>query len=459
MLVDATKGIQAQTVSHYNRALLSDLTMIPALNKIDVSFAKPDEVISQMKELFAFDKEEIFHISAKTGHNVPVLLDKLVELIPPPPAANSEKPFEAVVFDSWHVPNDGVVSLICVRNGEIQVADKIKFFRSPEKVFEVRKLGVFHPDETQTDRLSTGQIGFLSAFVHDLSQVQLGDLIFKETDQIADDYQPESLIPRPKQMVYASLFPYDQKDLPNLKQAIKKIHLTDKSVEIEPDMNQALGAGFRLGFQGLLHMDVFSQRLDFEFDAPVVLTSPSVSYKVKIKGQKNIKTYGGDSVYVRSAFKLPERGIIERIDEPMIKASIMVPNQYIEQLDALTRERRGVKLQTKFIDQNTVLMENRYPLSEVITDFLDVLKHMTSGYASFDYEEDGWQAVEVVVLTFTINKEPLDELTIIVPKSRSKELARLYCQRIKKSLKQQVSLRLDTLLFKPISYRRKQNPS
>lgn len=324
LLVDASKGIQAQTISHFNRALLSDLSMVPVLNKIDVSFAKPDLVIDQMKELFAFDRDEIFQISAKTGQNVPILLDKVVELIPPPPAANQEKPFEALIFDSWHVANEGVFSLVCVRNGELRVGDKIKFFQSPEKVFEVQKLGIFHPDETQTDRLSTGQIGFVSAFVHDLNQVQLGDLIFKEADPIPADYKPESLILKPKQMVYASLFPYDQKDLPNLKQAIKKIHLTDKSVEIEQDMNQALGAGFRLGFQGLLHMSVFGQRLDQEFDAPVVLTSPSVAYKVKLKGAKNIKAYGGEYVYVRSAFKLPDQGIIERVDEPMIKVRMSI---------------------------------------------------------------------------------------------------------------------------------------
>lgn len=203
--MDATKGIQAQTISHFNRALLTELSMIATLNKIDVPFAKPDQVIEQMKELFAFDREEIFQISAKTGHNVPILLDKVVELIPPPPSPNSERPFEAVVFDSWHVTNEGVHSLICVRNGEIRVSDKIKFFQSPEKIFEVQKLGVFHPNETLTECLSTGQIGYLTAFVHDLNQVQLGDLIFKEADTIPADYKPESLIPPPKQMVYASL--------------------------------------------------------------------------------------------------------------------------------------------------------------------------------------------------------------------------------------------------------------
>lgn len=242
--------------------------MIPVINKIDVSFAKPNEVITQMKEIFAFEKDEIFLISAKTGEGISLILDKICELIPAPTQCEVNKRFEALVFDSWHVPNDGVISLISVRNGEIRVGDKIKFFQNQEKTFEVRSLGIFHPDECQVNALYTGQIGFVSAYVHDLNLIQLGDLVFKESDPIPADYKIENAISRPKQMVYAGLFPYDQKDAVNLKQAIKKIHLTDKSVEIEPDMNQALGAGFRLGFNGLLHMDVFSQRLDIEFDAP-----------------------------------------------------------------------------------------------------------------------------------------------------------------------------------------------
>ena len=412
--------------------------MIPVLNKIDVSFSKPKEVIEQMKEIFAFDKEEIFQISAKTGENVPVLLDKIVELIPPPPPNELNKPFEAIVFDSWHLANDGVLCLINVRNGQILVGDKIKFFQDPSKVFEVRKLAIFHPDEVQVDSLQTGQFGIVTAFIHDLNFVQLGDILFKEQDTFPDDYQ--NLIPPTKQMVYASFFPYDPSEASNLKQAIKKIHLTDKSVEIEPDVNQALGVGFRLGFQGLLHMDVFSQRLDMDFDSPVVVTSPSVNYKVQIKGtnKTQIKAYGTDTIYVRSAWKLPDKFSIERVEEPMVKATIITPNKHIDALDALTRERRGVKLSTKFIDQNNVLMENRYPLSEVITDFLDILKTITSGYASFDSEPDGYQKTEIVVLRFTINKEALDELTMIVPRSKSRELAKTYCERIKKSLKNQL---------------------
>lgn len=354
--------------------------------------------------------------------------------------------------------NEGVFSLVSIRNGELRVGDKIKFGSNPSKIYDVKvncfsllffkrincflllsrlqKLGVFHPDEVPVEALYTGQMGFVSAFVHDLEQVNLGDLIFKESDKIPEDFT--NLLKKPQQMVYASLFPYDQKDATNLKQAISRIHLTDKSVEIEKDSNQALGAGWRLGFQGLLHMDVFCQRLDYEFNAPSVITTPQVSYKVKIKGAKNIKTYGTDVFYVKSADKLPDRSIIEKMEEPMIKATLMLPNEYLEPINVQARERRGKVLSTKFVDQNNILMEIRYPLSEIITNFYDELKTLSSGYASFDYVDDGYQEINAVILTFNINKEPLDELTMIVPKQSSKELAHAYCERIKKCLKQQL---------------------
>jgi elongation factor 4 len=464
LLIDAASGVQAQTIAHFNQALLSDLNILPVINKIDLKNARTELVTQQLERLFSFEPAEVLRVSAKTGVGVQALLDAVVEKVAAPGTNQSlHEPFEAYVFDTWHRAYIGLVCLVHVRRGRLSVGDRIQVPGS-SKVHEIRSLGLFHPNECSTPHLFAGQVGFFGAHIHDTTEIELGQCIVS-ADAIpssealssgttcvapATDRTP-LVIPKAKQMVFAGVFPCDPSQTNALKSALTRLILTDNSVHLSPDTSPALGFGFRLGFLGLLHMEVFCQRLEQDFDAPTVITAPTVPYKVKLKGEKAVKQYGAEVLEVNNPLRMPDAMVIESFEEPMIRATIVSPDAYLSGIQALTMDRRGVLIESQYIDQSTLCMQFRMPLSEVIVDFCDTLKSISSGFASFDYEPDGYEPIDAVRLDFLLNGKSLEEMTLIVPKSKAREIGRRYTSKLKEHLpRQQFKIAIQASIGKKI---------
>lgn len=461
LLIDAASGVQAQTIAHFNQALLSDLTIIPVINKIDLKNARTDVVLQQLERLFSFREDEVHRVSAKTGQGVSGLLDALVEKVPPPCADRKLKePFEAYVFDTWHRPYVGVVSLVHVRSGKLKIGDKIRVNgpQSDSKVHEIRSLGIFHPNECPVDTLFAGQVGYFGAHIHDTNEIELGQCVIHASEWTAtagaiDRSKNYSVrvIPKAKQMVFAGVFPCDASQTNALKSALNRLILTDNSVQISAESSPALGFGFRLGFLGLLHMEVFCQRLEQDFDAPTVITAPTVTYKVKLKGEKAVKSFGSEVIEVNNPLRMPDPLLIDYFEEPMIRATIVSPDTYLSAIQQLTMDRRGVLIESVYIDQQTLCMQFRMPLAEVIVDFCDILKGISSGFASFDYEPDGFEQLDAVRLDFMLNGKPLEEMTLIVPKSKARQIGRKYAAKLKEHLpRQQFKIAIQAAIGKKI---------
>ncbi|RWS15736.1 translation factor GUF1: mitochondrial-like isoform X2 [Dinothrombium tinctorium] len=428
LLVDANSGVQAQTVAHFNHALLSDITIIPVINKIDMKNANPDAVCEQLEKLFCIKPNEVFKISAKQGTNVEQVLQAVIEQIPAPDAS-PDKPTELFIFDSWFDTYKGVVALVSVLNGKVKVGDKFVSLVN-NKTYDVKTIGIMHPNEKPTEALFAGQVGFMTANLRDTSDVIVGDILITENTKLTSKPSKQPKIPEAKPMLYAGIFPCDQSQTVNLKAALEKLVLQDRSVTITNDVNPALGYGWRLGFLGLLHMEVFSQRLDQEFDAPTVITAPSVTYKVKIKGEKNIKQYGSEIITVTNPLKLPDVNIISEYYEPMVIGTIIVPDNYFGVVSNLCMEKRGEQKESTYIDQTRMMLKYRFPLSEIVVDFYDNLKSVSSGYASFDYESDGYEETKLVRLDFLINGEMVEELSHLVYAPRARQIARELCEKL-----------------------------
>ena len=428
LLIDANQGVQAQTVANFFQAFELDLTVIPVLNKIDLKLAKPDEVSRQVIQLFEMNSDDILRISAKYGTGVTDVLDAVVDRIPPPICVPSE-PCRALLFDSWYANYRGVGCSVAMTNGKLQKGEKITLIHS-QRAYEVSELGVMHPDEVATDVLYTGQVGYMYANMRNTTEATVGDTICHQ-------HKPVEALPgfrTAKPMVFAGIFPTDQSQYTSLKNAIEKLLLNDSSVSVGMDSSAALGQGWRLGFLGLLHMDVFCERLEQEYSTPVIITTPNVPYRVRIHGEKNIKLHGTDELTILNPCNLPDPSIIVEYSEPFVNGTIMAPDSCAGSILSIIRDRRGECREQTTLENGFSIYKVTFPLSEIIVDFFDELKSVTSGYGSFDYEDAGHRSSSLVRLDVHLNGQPVDEMTHITHVSQARAVARRIALQLKENL-------------------------
>ncbi|XP_030621594.1 translation factor Guf1, mitochondrial [Chanos chanos] len=432
LIVDANQGIQAQTVANFYLAFEAQLTIIPVINKIDLKNADPDRVERQIEKVFDIPKEECIRISAKLGTNVDVVLQEVVKRIPPPTVSVND-PFKALVFDSSFDHYRGVVANIALFGGQVAKGDKIVSAHLG-KTYEVNELGVLRPDEHPTDKLYAGQVGYVIAGMKDVKEAQIGDTLHlqKQPVEPLPGFQPA------KAMVFAGMYPVDQSEYVGLRSAVEKLSLNDSSVTVQRDSSLALGAGWRLGFLGLLHMEVFNQRLEQEYNASVIVTAPTVPYKARLSSLKLIKEHGAEEITIVNPTQFPDRNQVTEYLEPVVLGTIISPDDYISKIMSLCQNRRAVQKNMVYIDDHRVMMKYLFPLNEIVVDFYDQLKSMSSGYASFDYEDAGYQPADLIKVDFLLNGKPVEELTTIVHRDRAYSSGKAMCERLRDSIPRQM---------------------
>lgn len=432
LLVDANQGVQAQTVANFHLAKSRGLTVVPVLNKIDLKNADPDRVCIELSHLFDLDPESVMRVSAKVGTGIAELLAAIVERIPPP-QVNRDADFRALLFDSWYDRYRGTLNLVYVRDGKVCVGDEMTCYQT-KKNYEIRSLSILRPNELPVDELYAGQVGLLSCLMKNSQESLIGDTIHHKGSKVEPlpGFQPN------RAMVFAGIFPADSSKHVQLRNALEKLILNDSAVTITPDSSPALGQGWRLGFLGLLHMEVFTQRLEQEHDIESIVTTPSVTYKIKLKSPKVIKEYRSDTIFVSNAVYFPDPADVEEYFEPCVLGTIITPNDYLNQVIGLCTERRGVQQATTTIDEERAMLSYILPLSEIVVDFHDKLKSLTSGYGSFDYEDRGYQSANVVRLNILLNNRPVEEFSQIVNVAKVNETARELVLRLKELIPRQM---------------------
>ena len=424
LIVDATQGIEAQTIANLYLALDNNLTIIPVINKIDLPSANVDEVKKEIKDTFGFDEDEIILTSAKTGAGIDELLDAIIEKIPAPNGSVNDK-LQALIFDSVYDSYRGAVIWIRVVNGSVKIGDKIKMI-GEDSAYEVTELGIHTPKEKKKDELKAGEVGYLCASIKSVSDVKVGDTItlLKNPGKALPGYK------HIKPMVYCGLYPTESNRYNDLKDALEKLKLNDASLSFEPDTSAALGFGFRCGFLGMLHMDVTEERIEREFKIDIIATSPSVVYEV-------VKT-NNEVLYIDNPSDMPDNSKIKEIKEPIIKASIFVPSEYIGSVMELCKEKRGQYINLEYINEKRVNLLYYLPLSEVVYDFFDKLKSFTKGYASFDYELDSYKTSNLVKMDILINGALVDALSSIVHKEFAYTRGKKVVENLKKLIPRQL---------------------
>ena len=423
LVVDATQGIEAQTIANLYLALSSDLTIIPVINKIDLPNADPERVKKEIVDNLGFNEDEILLVSAKAGIGIEELLDAIVERIPAPKSDNDN--LQALIFDSIFDSYKGVICYTRVFNGSIKVGDKIKM-KATDAVYEVVEVGVNTPRLTKRESLSSGEVGYVTASIKSISDVKVGDTIVNVNNS-ADALIGYKEI---KPMVFCGLYPIDSKKYMELKEALEKLKLNDASLSYEPETSKALGFGFRCGFLGMLHMDVIEERIEREFNIDLIATSPSVVYDVLLTD--------GSRVLVENPTKLPDRTVIKEITEPYIKTNIFVPTEYVGSVMELCQDKRGTFVNMEYIDPTRVNIHYEIPLSEIVYDFFDKLKSYTKGYASFDYDFIGNKVSNLVKMDILINGEAVDALSIIVHKDFAYKRGKIIVENLKKIIPRQM---------------------
>lgn len=425
LLVDAAQGVQAQTMANFYLAFDSDLKMIPIINKIDLPTAEPERIAHQLETMFDFQPNEIIQASAKAGIGIKEILDAVVTQIPAPVATDG-KPLKALLFDSWFDEYRGVICLIALHEGVIKKGEKIHLAQTGNS-YEVLEVGLMYPEPISTGALYAGQVGYLITGMKTVKEACVGDTIYHDKKPV----EPFAGFKRAKPMVFAGIFPVDSNDFQQVQESIEKLILNDASVTVEKTSSAALGIGFRCGFLGLLHMDVFNQRLQQEYDANVIATAPSVLYKINLK-------YDKGTIDVETPAEFPDPSMIETINEPIINATIITPSTYLGNMIKLCEERRGIQQNLNYMDEQRVVLKYRLPLNEVATDFYDQLKSLSSGYASFDYEQAGYEPADLVKMDILINGNPVDALSTITHKDKAYYLGRELTQRLKKAISRQL---------------------
>lgn len=425
LVVDGAQGIEAQTLANVYLALDNDLVVLPVINKIDLPSADPLRVKEEVKEVIGLDADNAPLISAKNGINIVDVLENIIKEVPYPYDANDDEPLQALIFDSFYDKYRGVMVFIRVKKGTISVGDKIKMM-STNAVYEVVELGVRTPKEVKKDKLVAGEVGWVAASIKVVSDVHVGDTITnfdKPCQKALPGYK--SLKP----MVYCGMYPIDTSKYNDLKEALLKIQLSDASLTFEPETSQALGFGFRIGFLGLLHMDVIKERLEREYNLALISTAPSVIYEVCLNS--------GEIVKIDNPAKWPETQKIKYIEEPFVQVTIMCPDQYVGSIMQLCQAKRGIYLDLKYLDNNRRSLIYSMPLNEIVLDFFDKLKSISKGYASLDYELTGYQQSKLVKMDILLASNIVDALSIIVHKDFAYDRGRILCEKLKEIIPKQ----------------------
>jgi len=403
LLVDATQGVQAQTLANAYLAVDNDLMIIPIINKIDLPSADVPAAKKELEDRIGILADDAICISAKTGQGVPEVLERIVEMVPPP-SGDEDAPLQALIFDSYYDSYRGVVVLIRIKNGKVKKGDKI-LLMAANKTYEVTEVGIRTPSEVPTQELDNGEVGYLTATIKDIKDVFAGETI-TSADNPAKTPLPGYRKMAP--MVYCGLYPVESNDYPALKDALEKLSLNDSSLVYEPETSEALGFGFRVGFLGLLHMDVVQERLERDYNLNLILTAPSVSYKVELTDHTEM--------VLDNPSLLPDLTKVKEIEEPFVEASIMAPKDYVGPVMQLCQDRRGIYKDLEYLDETRVIIKYHIPLSEIIYSFFDTLKSATKGYASLDYELSGYEGSDLVKMDILLNGKVVDALSTIIYK-------------------------------------------
>ena len=424
LVVDASQGVEAQTLANVYQAIDADHEIIPILNKVDLPAAEPERVRNQIEEVIGLDASEAVEISAKTGLNIKAVLEALVEKLPPP-VGDEEGPLKALLVDSWYDAYLGVIALIRVYDGTIKKGTKIRMMQTGATHL-VDRVGVFTPKLTEVESLGSGQLGFFTAAIKTVADTQVGDTITEDrnpTPVPLDGFKPS--VP----VVFCGLFPIDAADYEQLRESLERLRLNDASFSFEAETSAALGFGFRCGFLGLLHLEIIQERLEREFDLDLITTAPSVVYKINMNS--------GETLQLHNPSDMPDVVKINSIEEPWIKATIFVPDEFLGPILSLCTERRGEQVELTYVGARAMVVY-KLPLNEVVFDFYDRLKSISRGYASFDYQMDNYITGDLVRMSVLVNAEPVDALSMVVHASQAETRGRELCTRLKDLIPRQL---------------------
>ena len=424
LVVDASQGVEAQTLANVYLALDDDLEIIPVLNKIDLPAAEPERVRQQIEDVIGLDASGALPVSAKTGAGIEGLIAALVAQVPPP-QGDPDAPLKALLVDSWYDPYLGVIILVRVRDGRLRKGQRIRMMATGG-VYEADRVGVFTPKRAPVASLGPGEIGFITAGIKTVADCKVGDTITDDRNRTPEPlpgFQPSLPV------VFCGIFPVDNGDFEHLRESLQKLALNDSSFHTEPETSAALGYGFRCGFLGLLHLEIVQERLAREFDLELIATAPSVIYRLRMSA--------GTPIELHNPADMPDETRIASIEEPWIRATILTPDDYLGAVLALCTERRGEQIDLTYAGSRAMLVY-RLPLNEVVYDFYDRLKSVTRGYASFDYRMDGYREGDLVKVQILVNAEPVDALSMIVPRSSAEQRGRAICGRLKELIPRQL---------------------
>ena len=425
LVVDAAQGIEAQTLANCYLALDNDLEIAPVINKIDLPSARPDEVKQEIEDVIGIEAEDAPMISAKTGLNVEDVLETIVEKIPAP-NGDEDAPLKALIFDSYYDSYKGVVCYVRIIDGKVKPGTKVKLMAT-NKVNDITEVGVFTPKLMPISELSAGDVGYITASIKNVADARVGDTVTEANRPTAEALPGyKKAVP----MVYSGIYPVDGAKYDELKEALEKLQINDAALDFEPETSIALGFGFRCGFLGLLHMEIIQERIEREFNLDIITTAPSVVYKVT-------KT-NGETIELTNPTNLPEPTEIDYMEEPIVKASIIAPTDYVGAIMDLCQERRGIYIDMEYLETTRVAINYEIPLNEIVYDFFDTLKSRTRGYASFDYEFKGYTTTELVKLDILLNGDVVDALSMIVPKERAYHKGRGIAEKLKEIIPRQM---------------------
>ena len=424
LVVDATQGVQAQTLANTYLAIDDDLEILPVINKIDLPSADPEMCKNEIEEMIGLDASDAVEVSGKTGQGIPELLEEIVKKVPAPDG-DLNAPLKALIFDSKYDDYRGVVLSVRIEEGTVKPGDKIRIMNTG-KEFEVTEVGVSSPHPVKKDMLIAGDVGYLTANIKSVRETRVGDTITSAENPTEKPLPGYRQIPP---MVYSGMYPVDNQKYDDLKEALQKLQLNDAALEFEPEISQALGFGFRCGFLGLLHMDVVQERLEQEFGMDLIMTAPSVDYHAIMND--------GSTKLIDNPADLPDAGEYKEVQEPYVKAEIMVPNDFVGPVMELCQRKRGEFVTMDYLDKYRVNVIYNMPLAEIIYDFFDELKSSTKGYASLDYEITGYRATDLVKIDMLLNKEPIDALSFIAHREEAQNRARQMTTMLKKLIPRQ----------------------
>lgn len=425
LVVDATQGIQAQTLANCYLALDNDLEIVPVINKVDLPSARPEEIRAEIEDVIGVEASECPLISAKTGLNIEDVLEEIVEKVPAP-TGDKEAPLKALIFDSYYDSYKGVVCYVRIRDGKVKVGTKIRLMATG-KEYEVTEVGVFTPGMMPVKELEAGEVGYITASIKNVKDARVGDTVTdanNPTKEVLPGYKPAM------PMVFSGIYPVDGAKYEELREALEKLQINDAALTFEPETSIALGFGFRCGFLGLLHMEIMQERIEREFNLDIITTAPSVIYKVT-------KT-DGEKFDLTNPTNLPDRSEIAFMEEPMVKASIITPSEYTGAVMELCQQKRGRYIDMRYIEETRVVIDYDMPLNEIVYDFFDTLKSKTRGYASLDYELKGYEESVLVKLDILLNGDSVDALSMIVPESGAYQKGRAITEKLKEIIPRQM---------------------